>query len=98
MKEVTSRKVNGVDSISVTMLDYLNSVSPVKCLLALAILYTLYFAQTLILLLLLTALVALLLSPLVSVFKRFLIPRAVSAVILLTMLVNCQSLLKNGQS
>ncbi|MFT7185428.1 MAG: putative PurR-regulated permease PerM [Pseudohongiellaceae bacterium] len=87
MKEVTSRDANGINSKSATGLYHLNSVSPVKCLLALAIVYTLYFAQTLILLILLTALVALLLSPLVSLLKRFFIPRAVSSVILLIMLV-----------
>lgn len=69
------------------LLGNLKFISPIKCLLALAILYTLYFAQTLILLILFTALVALLLSPWVSLLKRLYIPRAVSAVILLTLLV-----------
>lgn len=68
-------------------LGHLKLISPIKCLLALAILYTLYFAQTLILLILFTALIALLLSPWVSLLKRLYIPRAVSAVILLTLLV-----------
>lgn len=68
-------------------LGHLKLISPIKCLLALAILYTLYFAQTLILLILFTALIALLLSPWVSLLKRLYIPRALSAVILLTLLV-----------
>lgn len=74
-------------------LDYLKSISPVNCLLGLAVLYTLYFAQSLILLFLLSVLVALLLSPWVSFFKRLYIPRAVSSVILLSMLVMPFSLL-----
>ena len=68
-------------------LGHLKLISPIKCLLVLAILYTLYFAQTLILLILFTALIALLLSPWVSLLKRLYIPRALSAVILLTLLV-----------
>lgn len=79
MKQVPSKSAAGFD--------YLKSVSSLNWLLTLAIIYTLYFSQTLILLVLLTALVALLLSPLVSLFKRFFIPRAVSSVILLAMLV-----------
>lgn len=87
MNETSSRTKNKVDLKSTMRLDHLKSVSPVKWLLALAILYTLYFAQSLILLFLLSALVALLLSPWVSFLKRIFIPRAVSAVVLLAMLV-----------
>ena len=53
-------------------------------LLALACLYTLYFAQTLVLPVVVAALFALLLSPLVAVFKRFHVPRTLSALLLLT--------------
>lgn len=52
-------------------------------LLALAILYTLYFAKTLLLPMVVALLFALLLSPLVGVFKRLHVPRTVSALILL---------------
>ena len=84
MQETHARQTHEKDSASPA---HHISVTPVTCLLGLAILYTLYFAQSLILLLLLSALVALLLSPWVSFFKRLLIPRAVSAVILLALLV-----------
>ncbi|WP_289028207.1 AI-2E family transporter [uncultured Paraglaciecola sp.] len=52
----------------------------------LAIIYTLYFAQSLIIPLVLTVLVALLLSPLVSLLQNFFIPRAISSIALLAML------------
>lgn len=54
-----------------------------RWLLALALLYTLYFAKTLLLPMVVALLFALLLSPLVGVFKRFHVPRTVSALILL---------------
>ncbi|WP_269517957.1 AI-2E family transporter [Alteromonas sp. BMJM2] len=56
-------------------------------LVALASLYTLYFAQSLIIPVVFSMLVALLLSPLVTRFKRLYIPRAVSSMVLLTMLI-----------
>ena len=52
-------------------------------LLALACLYTLYLAKTLLLPVAVAALFALLLSPLVGLFKRFHIPRTLSALLLL---------------
>ena len=52
-------------------------------LLAIAVLYTLYFAKTLLLPMVVALLFALLLSPLVGAFKRFHVPRTVSALILL---------------
>jgi len=55
-------------------------------LLALAIIYTLYFAKTLLLPVVVAALFALLLSPLVGLFKRFHIPRVLSALILLALI------------
>ncbi len=58
-----------------------------KWLLVMIAVYTLYFAQSLIIPLVLTSLVALLLSPLVNYFNRLFIPRGVSAVILLTALI-----------
>jgi len=87
MKEASSRQTNGIDSSSASVLEHLKSVSAINGLLGLAILYTLYFAQSLILLLLFSALVALLLSPWVAFLKRLFIPRAVSAVVLLSLLV-----------
>jgi predicted PurR-regulated permease PerM len=56
-------------------------------LFALALMYTLYFAQSLLMPLLVTLLIALLLSPLVALLKRIYIPRAISALLLLTILV-----------
>ncbi|SEG22746.1 AI-2E family transporter [Halopseudomonas aestusnigri] len=53
-------------------------------LLVLACLYTLYFAKTLLLPVVVAALFALLLSPLVALFKRFHVPRTFSALLLLT--------------
>ncbi|MFT6927975.1 MAG: putative PurR-regulated permease PerM [Psychromonas sp.] len=56
------------------------------CLLALALLYTLYFAKSLLIPIVVALFFSLLLSPLVTLFKRFYIPRAVSAILLLTMI------------
>ncbi|MEQ8800490.1 AI-2E family transporter [Haliea sp.] len=57
-----------------------------RCLLALALLYTVYFAQSLLKPLVVALLFALLLSPLVNLFKRFHIPRTISAVLLLSLI------------
>ena len=57
---------------------------PVLWLLGLALLYTLYFARSLLMPVVVALLLALLLSPLVSIFKRFHVPRTISALILLT--------------
>ena len=57
---------------------------PLLWLLGLALLYTLYFARSLLMPMVVALLLALLLSPLVSVFKRFHVPRTISALILLT--------------
>jgi len=51
-----------------------------------ALFYTLYFAQTLFLPVVVAALFALLLSPVVRFLKRFFIPRSVSAIALIIML------------
>lgn len=59
-----------------------------RALLVLAGLYTLYFAQTLLIPLVLAVLLALLLSPLVSKLKRLHIPRTVSSVVLLSLFVS----------
>lgn len=53
-------------------------------LLGLALLYTLYFARSLLMPVVVALLLALLLSPLVTIFKRFHVPRTISALILLT--------------
>jgi predicted PurR-regulated permease PerM len=55
-------------------------------LLTLALLYTLYFAKSLLIPILVALLFSLLLSPLVTLFRRFYIPRTVSAILLLTMI------------
>ncbi|KJS07225.1 MAG: transporter [Gammaproteobacteria bacterium BRH_c0] len=52
-------------------------------LLALALVYTLYFAKTLLVPIVVALLLALLLSPLVAVFKRLYIPRTLSALLIL---------------
>jgi predicted PurR-regulated permease PerM len=61
-------------------------IPSIKWVLFLAVLYTLYFAQSLIIPLVLTILIALLLSPLVAICKKVYIPRAVSSLVLLSML------------
>lgn len=87
MNEVKHPNDQEVYSKGVAGHNFLRSISPVKCLLALAILYTLYFAQTLVLIVLLTVLIALLLDPWVRLLKRLYVPRAVSAVVLLSLLI-----------
>ncbi|MGS2720794.1 AI-2E family transporter [Paraglaciecola aestuariivivens] len=64
----------------------LTDIPSIKWLLFLAVLYTLYFAQSLIIPLLLAVLVALLLSPLVAACKRVYIPRTLSSIVLLSIL------------
>lgn len=59
---------------------------PTYGLLTLAILYTLYFAKSLLMPVFVAMLFSLLLSPLVSMFKRLYIPRALSAMLLITMI------------
>lgn len=56
-------------------------------LLALGVLYTLYFAQTLLLPVVVTSLIALLLSPLVAALRRIHVPRTISAFMLVTTLI-----------
>lgn len=55
-------------------------------LVVLGLLYTLYFAKTLLLTLIVTFLLALLLSPLVTLFRRAHVPRVISALVLVTLL------------
>jgi len=65
----------------------IKSMQSLRGLLALAVLYTLYFAQSLFLPLAFTSLIALLLSPLVAALRRIHVPRAISALILVSMLI-----------
>ncbi|MDP5130601.1 MAG: AI-2E family transporter [Paraglaciecola sp.] len=65
----------------------LSRTAALNWLAVLAILYTLYFAQTLLLTLIATFLLALLISPLVTLFKRAHVPRLVSALLLVTLLI-----------
>lgn len=67
--------------------------SVLVALLGLAALYTLYFAKTLLLPLVVALLFALLLGPLVALFKRLYIPRPLSAVLLITVLLGPFTLL-----
>ena len=70
-----------------TQADRSKNIRYLRWLLAVAIIYTLYFAQSLIVPLVLTSLVALLLSPLVGLLSKFYIPRGFSAVVLLAALI-----------
>ncbi|GAC16348.1 AI-2E family transporter [Aliiglaciecola lipolytica] len=63
------------------------AVRLLKIVVGIAILYTLYFAQSIIIPLVFSAFVALLLSPLVRKLKAFYIPRSISAVVLLAALI-----------
>lgn len=58
-----------------------------KTFLVLSVIYTLYLAKTLFIPLVFSALAALLLSPLVSLARKFYVPRSISAVVLIAMLV-----------
>lgn len=58
-----------------------------RWLLGLAVLYTLYFAQSLMLPLLFTGLIALLLSPMVTLLKTFHVPRSISSFLFLGLLI-----------
>lgn len=64
-----------------------------KILLVLSVIYTLYLAKTLFVPLAFSAFIALLLSPLVTVARKFYIPRGVSAVLLIGLLVTPFTLL-----
>ncbi len=55
-------------------------------LLSLALLYTLFFAKSLLMPILVALLFSLLLSPMVTLFRRFYIPRTLSAILLLAMI------------
>lgn len=58
-----------------------------KALLVLAIIYTLFLAKSLLIPLFFSAFVALLLSPLVTLAKKYYVPRTISAALLMTLLV-----------
>ena len=58
-------------------------IAPLYWLLALAFLYTLYFAKSLLMPIVVALMFALLLSPLAKLLKRFYIPRTISAIVLL---------------
>tara|TARA_R110002110_G_scaffold205066_7_gene417288 strand:+ start:446067 stop:447185 length:1119 start_codon:yes stop_codon:yes gene_type:complete len=62
------------------------SAVTLRWLLALALLYTLYFAQSLLIPVVVAFLFALLLSSPVALFKRFHVPRSVSAIVLLAVI------------
>ncbi|WP_339722724.1 AI-2E family transporter [uncultured Paraglaciecola sp.] len=65
----------------------LTDIPCIKWILLLAVFYTLYFAQSLIIPLVITILIALLLSPLVTLLKRVQVPRSLSSIALMVMLV-----------
>ncbi|MEP1447488.1 MAG: AI-2E family transporter [Paraglaciecola sp.] len=75
------------DSENVEKNQRLTNIPSIKWILLLAVFYTLYFAQSLIIPLVLTILIALLLSPLVTVLKRLRIPRSLSSIALMAMLI-----------
>ena len=70
-----------------------HSPSAITILAALAVIYTLYLAKTLLMPMVVALLLSLLLSPLVSALKELYIPRTVSAILLLSALVGPFSLL-----
>ncbi|MDO8862274.1 AI-2E family transporter [Haliea sp. E1-2-M8] len=57
-----------------------------RSLLMLALLYTIYFAKSLLIPIVVALIFALLLSPLVQLLKRFYIPRAISAILILSLI------------
>jgi predicted PurR-regulated permease PerM len=65
----------------------ISNYQPLKWLFALAVLYTLYLAQSLFIPILFSGFIALLLSPPVKLLKTFYIPRTVSSFVLLALLV-----------
>ncbi|MBU3004099.1 AI-2E family transporter [Paraglaciecola arctica] len=75
------------DSENVEKSQRLANIPSIKWILMLAVFYTLYFAQSLIIPLVLTILIALLLSPLVTLLKRLHIPRSLSSIALMAMLI-----------
>tara|TARA_R110002153_G_scaffold3739_3_gene17904 strand:- start:24716 stop:25876 length:1161 start_codon:yes stop_codon:yes gene_type:complete len=81
-----SHEDNHQDSDQVQQNSKLADISSIKWILLLAVIYTLYFAQSLIIPMVLTILVALLLSPLVTLLKRVHVPRTISSIVLLAML------------
>jgi predicted PurR-regulated permease PerM len=64
----------------------LTDIPSIRWILFLAVIYTLYFAQSLIIPLVLTILIALLLCPLVTLLKRVDVPQSISSIALLVML------------
>ncbi len=70
----------------------------VRWLLALALLYTIYFAKSLLMPIVVALLFALLLSPLVGLLKRFYIPRSVSAILILCLIGGPIGMLANQLS
>lgn len=75
------------DSENVEKSQRLANIPSIKWILMLAVFYTLYFAQSLIIPLVLTILFALLMSPLVTLLKRLHIPRSLSSIALMAMLI-----------
>tara|TARA_R110001606_G_scaffold11354_3_gene49150 strand:+ start:17913 stop:19103 length:1191 start_codon:yes stop_codon:yes gene_type:complete len=83
--EIESVVINDPLTIDVVPKPYVYTVA-VYGLLALALLYTLYFAKSLLMPIVVALLFSLLLSPLVTLFRRFYIPRTLSAILLLAMI------------
>ena len=76
-----------INSRSIPYLREARQTRLLRTLLVLAIIYTLYLAKSLLIPLLFSALVALLLSPLVAVARKFFIPRAISAAVLMAVFI-----------
>ncbi len=74
------------DSPASNLKNSLPKNSALNWLLGLAVLYTIYFAKTLLMPVLVALMFALLLSPLVKILKRYYVPRSVSAVLLLLLI------------
>lgn len=83
----TTRSENQPEAAEATIANKIGQAWLLKTLVLLAILYTLFLAKSLLIPLFFSAFVALLLSPLVTLAKKYYVPRTISAAILMAMLV-----------
>mgnify|MGYP000082525883 CR=1 FL=1 len=89
----TNNDNQGASSESIENVREARQTRLLKILLFMSVIYTLYLAKTLFVPLAFSAFIALLLSPLVAIARKFYIPRGVSAVVLIGLLVTPFTLL-----
>lgn len=77
------KKTNYVSASAAGLISHLGAING---LFALAVLYTVYFARSLLMPIVVALLFALMLGPLVTLFKRYRVPRPVSALVLMAIL------------